>query len=122
MKTVEEKAEAYDKALKNMRKFRDALSNHEETDLWVLKKEIVTDIEYYFPELKDSKDEIIRKAIVSGMTALKEQGKETFATININDCIAWLEKQSYTKKDIDNAYLKGVTDTKNEIEKQYEAD
>jgi hypothetical protein len=28
------------------------------------------------------------------MTALKEQGKETFATININDCIVWLEKQS----------------------------
>ena len=33
-----------------------------------------------------------------------------------------LEKQgtSYTKKDVDDAYLKGVTDTKNEIEKQYE--
>ena len=37
--------------------------------------------------------------------------------------VDWLEKQgtSYTKKDIEDAYLKGVTDTKNEIEKQYEA-
>ena len=34
-----------------------------------------------------------------------------------------LEKRSetFTKKDIDDAYLKGVTNTKNEIEKQYEA-
>ena len=37
--------------------------------------------------------------------------------------IAWLEKQgtSYTNRDVDDAYLKGVRDTKNEIEKQYEA-
>lgn len=34
-----------------------------------------------------------------------------------------LEKQgeTFTKKDVDDAYLKGVSDTKNEIEKQYEA-
>ena len=34
-----------------------------------------------------------------------------------------LEKQgeTFTKKDVDDAYLKGVTNTKNEIEKQYEA-
>ena len=33
--------------------------------------------------------------------------------------IAWLEKQetSYTKKDIDDAYLKGISDTKNELKK-----
>ena len=28
--------------------------------------------------------------------------------------------EAFTKKDVDDAYLKGVTDTKNEIEKQYE--
>lgn len=35
----------------------------------------------------------------------------------------WLEKQGtfYTKKDVDDAYLEGVTSTKNEIEKQYKA-
>ena len=57
---------------------------------------------FIFPELAESKDEKIRKAIISGMTALKDQGRETFARVPINDCIAWLEKQEgceYIKKD-----------------------
>jgi len=32
----------------------------------------------------------------------------------------WLEKQSYTKKDVDDAYLKGICNTKHELEKQGE--
>ena len=32
----------------------------------------------------------------------------------------WLEKQSYTKKDVDDAYLKGICHTKHELEKQGE--
>jgi len=36
--TIEQKAKAYDEAVENMRKFRNALNNHEETDLWVSKK------------------------------------------------------------------------------------
>ena len=34
--------------------------------------------------------------------------------------MAWLEKQgeTFTKKDVDDAYLKGVCDTKQEFEKQ----
>lgn len=120
--TQEQKAEAYDRALKNMRKFRDALSNHEETDLWVLKKEIVTDIEYYFPELKESEDERIRKAAI----VFVEASDHFYYHLGISkeDVIAWLEKQSqtFTKKDVDDAYLKGVCDAKNEIEKQYKAD
>lgn len=50
-------------------------------------------LEGILPELAESEDERIRKAIISGMTALKEQGKETFAAIHIDDCIVWLEKQ-----------------------------
>ena len=46
-----------------------------------------------FPELTESEDEKTRKSIICGMNALKEQGKETFATIPIDDAIAWLEKQ-----------------------------
>lgn len=53
-------------------------------------KEIFEDI---FHEFKESEDERIRKGIICGMNALKEQHKETFASIPINDCIAWLEKQ-----------------------------
>lgn len=50
-----------------------------------------------FPELKESEDEKIRKWLICGMNALKEQKKETFATIPIDDAIAWLEKQSEQK-------------------------
>lgn len=94
---TEQKAEAYDKALKNMRKFRDALNNHEETDLWVLKKEIVTDIEYYFPELKENGDKQMWKLI------------KKYVHNNISDTVfnadhitrdqleSWLEKQGKQK-------------------------
>lgn len=59
-------------------------------------------LEYIFPELKENEDERIRKAIICGMNALKENRKsETFATIPIDDCIAWLEKQR-EQKTIDN--------------------
>jgi hypothetical protein len=45
-----------------------------------------------------------------------------YGKADIDKNIAWLEKQDiFSKKDVDDAYLKGVTDTKNEIEKQYEA-
>ena len=47
--------------------------------------------EYIDPDLKESEDERIRKGIIYGMNALKEQHKETFASIPINDCIAWLK-------------------------------
>ena len=47
-----------------------------------------------FPELKESEEERIRKALICGMNALKaNQKKKTFAAIPIDDCIAWLEKQ-----------------------------
>lgn len=82
-------------------------------------------IEEIFPELKESEDEKIRKwligyfnqYIIDGMPQVFGNG------LNVKDVISWLEKQetSYTKKDIDDAYLKGINDAKNEIEKQHEA-
>ena len=38
----------------------------------------------------------------------------------LEECIDWLEKQCYTKKDVDDAYLKGISDAKHELEKQNE--
>jgi hypothetical protein len=87
--TIEEKAKAYDEALENMRKFRDALSNHDETDLWVPREDIVTDIEYYFPELKDTEDERIRKNCIHFLDLQKSHHA---STLEIDECIAWLEK------------------------------
>ena len=73
-----------------------------------------------------SSDERIRKAILEGLIDCRDApdlGWSNFGGIEIDDCIDWLEKQgqTFTKKDVDDAYLKGVADTKNEIEKQYEA-
>ena len=45
------------------------------------------------PELTECEDERIRKAIICGMYALKDQKKTCFASIPINDVIAYLEKQ-----------------------------
>ena len=101
---TEEKAKAYDEALEKAKRLYE-------------QDTITESLAYIFPELKN-KDEEIRKWLICGMNALKEQKNETFATIPIDDAIAWLEKQGYTKKDIDDAYLKGICDAKHELEKQ----
>ena len=66
-----------------------------------------------------SSDERIRKAILEGLIDCRDApdlGWSNFDGIEIDDCIDWLEKQgqTFTKKDVDDAYLKGVADTKNE--------
>ena len=95
--TIEQKAKAYDEALEI------ANAAYKDED-----RHLKATLERIFPELKESEDERIKKAIISGMTALKEQGKETFAAIHINDCIAWLEKQgelaNFLSKGLDNAH------------------
>lgn len=82
-----------------------------------------TALETIIPELKESEDERVKKRILlsleKDLMATKNSGCDTQ---NLEQCIAWLEKQgeSYTKKDIDDAYLKGICDAKNELEKQCE--
>lgn len=106
--TQEEKAKRYDEAIERAR----ALNNGEVVNI----KIGTTTCEYIFPELKESEDERIRKELIdfvkSRLAGFPECGR----------FIAWLEKQDiFSKKDVDDAYLKGVADTKNEIEKQHEA-
>ena len=86
--SIEEKARAYDEAIKKAAALYKASEPMSGCNVI---------IETLFPELVESKDEKIRKAIISGMTALKDQGRETFARVPINDCIAWLEKQAERK-------------------------
>lgn len=50
--------------------------------------------EKYFPELKDSKDEQIRKGLI---TALGSIGKRNWGGIDVFESIAWLEKQGEQK-------------------------
>lgn len=85
--TDKEKAKAYDEALK---KAKDMLSYKE------VRQE---DIEYLFPELKESENEKIRKEILDCFKAMKQQGcfpskhKEQY-----DSWIAWLERQGEKDK------------------------
>lgn len=84
-------------------------------------------LETLIPELKEpeSEDERIRRVLIEWVGRIKrykEQGicsPETFNGISTDNILAWLEKQNetFTKKDVDDAYLKGVCDTKRELEK-----
>jgi hypothetical protein len=56
--------------------------------------------EFIFPELAESENERIRKRLICGMNALKDQKNETFAAIPIDDCITWLEKQGKNPKKV----------------------
>ena len=54
------------------------------------------DLERVFPELCESQDEKIRKGLIKGLSAMRDIHKhQTFSddAINIDDAIAWLEKQ-----------------------------
>lgn len=76
-----------------------------------------TALETIIPELKESEDETIRKEIIEFVDI------NTLSVDERHDrWIAWLEKQCYTKKDVDDAYLKGISDAKNELEKQGKQD
>lgn len=112
--SIEQKAERYDEISKEVKDFFDG------------KQKMYSDVEqtlnHLFPELKESDDERMWKLI------------KKYVHYNISDMAlnadhmtreqleSWLEKQgtSYTKKDVDNAYLEGISVAKNEIEKQCE--
>ena len=166
--TIEQKAKKYNEAVKMAKEF-------------LTSPRTCFDIEQLyniFPELRESEDERIRKAILelvrqssevlgkqnqnNMITWLEKQGEErtinypiegmfpytepadtldgeieniwnklrncdnTFTAAKsgfyevIHHFANWLEKQSYTKKDVDDAYLKGICNTKHELEKQGE--
>ncbi len=104
--TIEEKAKAYDEALERAKEsLKDGGISQNSIDY----------IQSIFPELKESEDEKIREYLVRYMDNTMKSSELK------SKLLAWLEKQDiFSKKDVDDAYLKGVTDTKNEIEKQYE--
>ena len=90
MKTIEEKAKAYDEAI---RKLRGMMPNWER--LSYNGKTFLQDLIYIFPELRKSDDERIRKSLISFL-------KSPFVNENITDekvapWLAWLEKQGEQK-------------------------
>ena len=124
--SIEEKAKAYDRALEIAKAWCKLDNNDLSND----------DLETLFPELKESEGEKTRKRIIALVNA---HGQGMYK----DDMLAWLEnipytidhekregfhlgykaaleKQgtSYTKSDVDDAYLKGISDAKHELEKQ----
>ena len=107
--SIEEKAKAYDEAIKK------AKGVIEQNPLMEYLKK---GIEYIFPELgEDEKDKCMLNNIIDTLRPLSETTHSSYA---INSMIAWLEKQgqTFTKKDVDDAYLKGICNAKQELEKQ----
>jgi hypothetical protein len=81
------------------KKYKEALERakylKENTDS-VGAKDISYTFEQIFPELRESEDEKIRKGLIKGLSAMRDIHKhQTFSddAINIDDAIAWLEKQ-----------------------------
>ena len=76
-----------------------------------------------FSELKESEDERIRISLIHSFECCREQAPNgSFNELPYNDIIAWLEKKGNSQKEIDDAYLKGMSDAKHEIEKESEED
>ena len=98
-----EKAKAYDEALKLMRDCvpdEDGLVHVRPSDI--------------FPELKESKDEEIRKALINVFATHKDY--EVFFGVSVDDIVAWLEKQGERHiacseeqmDELENEYLKSI--------------
>lgn len=92
--TTEEKARAYDEALEKLKTMHDAWSNLEES---YPAKDTVKDLEYYFPELKESEDERTRKALINIINLSYDCGI-AITKGNRDKYIAWLEKHEKPKK------------------------
>lgn len=74
---------------------------------------------HIFPELRESEDERIRKWLEELIEAMPDNSIE-FNDVKRIDVLHWLEEQetSYTKRDVEDAYIEGMAFAKNELEKQ----
>ena len=79
--SIEEKAKAYDEAIKRAKEF--------------VSKDNVEVTEYIFPELKEPEDERIRKALIDGFKRYNDGS--LFNGCLVREILAWLEKQGEQK-------------------------
>ena len=102
-----------DEAIKILKDF------HDESAIFPVR----TALETLHPEFRESEDERIRKALIKGVESCKASGWTNFGNnVDIDVVLAWLEKQgTYTKRDVDDAYVEGIAFAKNELEKQKHA-
>ena len=80
MKTIEEKAKAYDEALSRAK------------EVYYRGYYVMGDLETIFPELTESNDEKIKKVLIDIFNVGAHNGGQTNG-ISDKDILAWLEKQ-----------------------------
>ena len=98
--STEEKAKAYDEAIERAKKLQKTCNS----------TAVVGWCEYIFPQLKESEDEKIRKALLRW---LQSNSYTSIAGIQIKNVIAWFEKQGEHKRFRDSIQV-GDNVTKNE--------
>ena len=57
----------------------------------------VSNLEAMFPELAESEDESIKNAIINHLTIMWGNSQDDICGVNVEDAIAWLEKQSISR-------------------------
>ena len=94
--SIEEKAKAYDEAIEKLR------SLHDDYDTVSTLIDIKEELEYIFPEFKESEDEKVRKALVELVKCNERSGYTLLNNVSTSSMLDWLEKQEgceYIKKD-----------------------
>lgn len=85
---IEQKAKRYDEALKWMRRLYPTMAGIDKEDA-----------EHFFPELRESEDERIRKECISIINAWDKTCRLQGDYCEVaSSCIAWLEKQGQVKE------------------------
>ena len=97
MKTIEEKAKAYDESLERAKEQLNGAKVFD-YDNEQIAHDIRTTVYNIFPELKESEDEKIRKALISAINNIcaGDEGLVTFNGFSKEQVLAWLEKQGQT--------------------------
>ena len=85
-KIIEQKAKAYDEVLERAKEMIKAMTN-----IGGVAK--VDDIQYLFPELRESEDERIRRSLISYLNEIGNSGVASFNGFSIKEYITYLEKQ-----------------------------
>lgn len=112
--TIEQKAKAYDEAIK---KFDVILNLNTVKERGTI---FANDVRKIFPELRESEDEKIKESLMQYIWNIyhREYCPPTPSIETCDKWIAWINEKRYSQKDVDDAYLKGVCDTKQELEKK----
>lgn len=99
--TTEEKAKAYDDAVNYAKQVLDGLAEDYRCT-YMTKDHIRNHYSKLFPNevaFRDDEDSFANRKLIYGLKSLLQQGKETFAGVDIEDLIYYLEKKALGKVD-----------------------